>query len=360
MNRTPKQLRKLYIQGVLSFETYIMILKHRKEYVRRTFRNKEQFSLDVLSDSECQNNFCFTKQELRRLYHALQIPMSCRLPNGIKFSGFEGLLIMLQRFCYSNRLCELESMFNRDLTVLSRIANCLTRYIFVKYRHLIYSLRSHQCLTTDCLRRFADLINASGCAYPNIVGFIDGTARCICRPKYNQRLQYSGYKKTHVLKYQSVMFPNGIIGRLDGPVNGKRHDSAILHITGLLQELETKFVKQDGTWFAFYGDPGYVNQKFIKTGFRNLIHTPLTQRQREFNSDMSSLRVSVEYGFGKIIQLFAFLDFKKNQKLYMQNIKEQYVVAAILANCHTCLRRSQVSTEFISFICKCNNTNLVA
>jgi hypothetical protein len=30
-------------------------------------------------------------------------------------------------FCYPNRLCELESMFNRDLTVLSRIANCLTR-----------------------------------------------------------------------------------------------------------------------------------------------------------------------------------------------------------------------------------------
>jgi hypothetical protein len=206
--------------------------------------------------------------------------MSCRLPNGIKFSGFETLLIMLRRFCYPNLLCELERMFNRNLTVLSRIANCLTRYIFVKYRHLLYSLCSHQWLTTDYLRRFADLINALRCAYPNIVGFIHGTARCICRPKYNQRLHYSGYKKTHVLKYQSVMFPNGIIGRLDGPVNGKRHDSAILHITGLLHELETKFVKQDGTWFAFYGDPGYANRKFIKTGFRNSIHTPLAQRQR--------------------------------------------------------------------------------
>jgi hypothetical protein len=54
----------------------------------------------------------------------------------------------------------------------------------------------------------------------------------------------------------------------------------------------------------------------------------------------------VEYGFGKIIQLFALLDFKKNQKLYMQGIKEHYVVAAILASCHTCLRRSQVSTFF--------------
>jgi hypothetical protein len=112
------------------------------------------------------------------------------------------------------------------------------------------------------------------------------------------------------------MFPNGIIGRLDGPVNGKQHDSAILHITGLLQELETKFVKQDGTWFAFYGDPGYANQKFIKTGFRNSIHTLLTQRQREFNSDMSSLRVSVEYGFGKIIQLCIFRFQKKSKVIY--------------------------------------------
>jgi hypothetical protein len=46
-----------YIQGVISFETYIMILKHRKEYVRRTFRNKEHFCLDVLSDSECKITF---------------------------------------------------------------------------------------------------------------------------------------------------------------------------------------------------------------------------------------------------------------------------------------------------------------
>ncbi len=61
---------------------------------------------------------------------------------------------------------------------------------------------------------------------------------------------------------------------------------------------------------------------------------------------MSSLRISVEYGFGKILQYFAFLDFKKNQKLLLQPLKEMYIVAAVFANCLTCFHGSQVSDCF--------------
>lgn len=185
----------------------------------------------------------------------------------------------------------------------------------------------------------------AGSPYPNIVGFIDGTARGICRPSQNQKLQYSGYKKSHVLKYQSVVMPNGMIVRLDGPFNGRRHDSAILQLSNLLQECEETLVVSHEKFFAFYGDPGYANQKFVKVGFKNS-RAILTDRQKQFNRDMSALRVHVEYGFGKIIQLFAFLDFKKNQKLLLQPVKLQYIVAGILTNCHTCLNGSQVSDYF--------------
>lgn len=186
----------------------------------------------------------------------------------------------------------------------------------------------------------------AGCAYPNIIGFIDGTARPICRPSRDQNLQYSGYKKTHVLKYQSVMMPNGMIARLDGPFNGRRHDSAVLHLSDLLRQCQAKLVVSEEKWYAFYGDPGYANQKFIKVGFKTNRNT-LTERQKIFNRDMSALRVHVEYGFGKIIQLFAFLDFKKNQKLLLQPIKLQYIVAALLSNCHTCMNGSQISDYFL-------------
>jgi hypothetical protein len=155
---------------------------------------------------------------------------------------------------------------------------------------------------------------------------------------------YSGYKKQHVVKYQSVVLPNGLIGRLDGPFIGRRHDAAILGLSTLKQELAATFGNAGGTNYALYGDTGYSNSKYIKVGYKNC--RTLTPQQRTFNMDMSALRVSVEYGFGKVIQMFAFLDFKKNQKVYLQQLKQQYYVAVILVNCQVCMRGSQVSEYF--------------
>lgn len=117
----------------------------------------------------------------------------------------------------------------------------------------------------------------------------------------------------------------------------------------MLNEMSESFVNDDGSWFAVYGDPGYSNQKFIKVGYKN--HAILSQAQKSFNAEMSALRVSVEYGFGKILQQFAFLDFQKSQKYYHVQLKEMYYVAAFLINCQSCIRgTNQVSDIFGSQI----------
>ena len=56
----------------------------------------------------------------------------------------------------------------------------------------------------------------------------------------------------------------------------------------------------------------------------------LTDNEQEFNTQMSKVRVSVEWGFGKIIQMFAYLDFKKNLKVLLQPVGKYYLVASIL------------------------------
>ena len=61
---------------------------------------------------------------------------------------------------------------------------------------------------------------------------------------------------------------------------------------------------------------------------------------------MSSLCQSVEWGFGKLLQLFPFLDYKKNLKLFLQPVAKYYMVANLLANAHTCLYGSQISNYF--------------
>lgn len=72
----------------------------------------------------------------------------------------------------------------------------------------------------------------------------------------------------------------------------------------------------------------------------------MTPEQAIFNLRMSSVRQAVEWGFGKTTIQFAFLDFKKNQKLLLQDVVLMYKTATILANCHTCLYSSQTAQYF--------------
>ena len=53
-----------------------------------------------------------------------------------------------------------------------------------------------------------------------IWGFIDGTVRQTCRPTYYQKQNYSGHKRYHGLKFQSVVTPDGMFGHFFGPTNG--------------------------------------------------------------------------------------------------------------------------------------------
>ena len=69
-------------------------------------------------------------------------------------------------------------------------------------------------------------------------GFIDRTVKPLCRSGENQRIMYSGYKKVHTIKFQSVVAPDGLIANLFAPVEGRRHDSGMLDDSGLLRKLQ--------------------------------------------------------------------------------------------------------------------------
>ena len=45
---------------------------------------------------------------------------------------------------------------------------------------------------------------------------------------------YNGQKRAHAIKFQSVIVPYGLIANLSGPYDGKRYDSTMLYLSGLL------------------------------------------------------------------------------------------------------------------------------
>ena len=111
-----------------------------------------------------------------------------------------------------------------------------------------------------------------------------------------------------------------MIAHLFGPIEERRHDEFMLGQSGLLPKLRN-ITKPNGEPYVIYGDPAYGLSRNILAPFRGAV---LTAEEKQFNSAMSKVRVSVEWGFGKIMQNFA----------------------GILTNCHTCLYGSVVSRFF--------------
>lgn len=136
--------------------------------------------------------------------------------------------------------------------------------------------------------------------------------------------------------------PNGLIANMFGPVEGRRHDAFILSASGLEYQLR-QFVQANGDPFVVYGDPAYGLSHNIISPFRG---AQLSIQEEEFNRRMSAVRTSVEWGFGKITQYFAYLDFRKNLKVLLQPVGKYYLVGTLLVNCHTCLYGSQTSSYF--------------
>jgi nuclease HARBI1 len=56
--------------------------------------------------------------------------------------------------------------------------------------------------------------------------------------------------------------------------------------------------------------------------------------------------VAVEWWFGEVVRLWAFVDFKKNQRILIQPVGVYYKLACLLTNAHACLYGNELSLEF--------------
>lgn len=178
-----------------------------------------------------------------------------------------------------------------------------------------------------------------------IFAFLDGTLRRSCRQRGRDDLQrenFDGHHRAHGLAFQSVVLPNGMIGDLYGPEPGRRHDSFLLRKSDLNPRLAAL---QQGKPFQgkVYGDAAYAVMSHIDRGFRG---ANLTPAQRAYNTELSTVRISVEWQFGKIVEIFPFVDFKQNLQLMLSPIGKFYTVAALLTNAHTTCYGCKTSSYF--------------
>lgn len=141
------------------------------------------------------------------------------------------------------------------------------------------------------------------------------------------------------------MCPDGIIYHLYGPEEGRRNDNHLLDASGLLDRCARNANKSvDDSSYYLYGDPAYPSSRYLLSPFAK--GENITPTEHIFNVKMAQVRESVEWGFGGILRLWAYLDHRTGQKVFLSPIGLEYRVAVILTNAHVCLYGSQISTFF--------------
>lgn len=227
-------------------------------------------------------------------------------------------------------------------TCICEIFNLTVEAIHDRWGHLVDQLQHQDILPK--IELFCQAIHDRGAPLDRCWGFIDGTVRAIARPSRTQRLWYNGWKRKHALKYQSVDSANGIIRQLWGPMLGRRHDVAMLGASGLIEHMQQWFNDDAGEPYYIYGDPAYQLSPWLMAPFRGA----LTPAQQAFNTQMSTCRITVEWGFGRILALWPYVDYAKKQQVALSasGLGKQYQVAGILTKCSTCFYGNSTSKFF--------------
>lgn len=118
----------------------------------------------------------------------------------------------------------------------------------------------------------------------------------------------------------------------------------MLATSGFLQDLHrVSNCPVTGDPLYVYGDPAYPIRAHLQRPYKGGVLTPA---QQDFNTSMSTVRSSVEWIFGDIVNYFKFLDFKKNLKIGLNAVGKMYVTCALMQNARSILYGSATSEYF--------------
>ncbi|KAI9016466.1 hypothetical protein CLU79DRAFT_837758 [Phycomyces nitens] len=84
--------------------------------------------------------------------------------------------------------------------------------------------------------------------------------------------------------------------------------------SGIIGELRESLDKRGdgGELYAIYGDPAYSSSDILIKPFRNSQTMPRVEK--DINNTMSTLRIIVEWEFGHVANLFAFVRYRPGKK----------------------------------------------
>ena len=296
---------------------------------------------NMYTEEACWEGLRVRKADMAYLAEALQIPEVIVTDKRDVFGRMEALVVLLHRMSQGSTWEGLlRFLGGRGRSSYSQVFYYMLDHLYDTFSDRITDVNRWAGYAQD----FADAIYAACGKAPRCIGFIDGTLRSNCRPSGPNELQkavYSGYKKTHGLKFQGVIGPNGMILDLFGAVSGRRGDGYMLHASNFLERMEQMCNNLNEEYYV-YGDPAYPLCQYILRGFKGL----MTPAEQELSTAMSGVRQTVEWAYHLVTALWSYVDCNKRLKIRQQPVGRIYFIAAFLTNVHCCLYGNQILNYF--------------
>ncbi len=166
---------------------------------------------------------------------------------------------------------------------------------------------------------------------------------------------FSGYIKGHGLKYQNILFPNGMVAGVFG-TSMSHNDVGVLNMSNLMHYLEDilcpNHVMAGGLLPIVYGDSIFLNVNHSTIICRYDSVSPLEEQRlmRRLNFCMSGIRQSIEHMYGQMFNLFQLLQTKRQFKILRDGdlAYRLGVVFFFMLNCYTCFNGSPCNSMFNS------------
>ena len=302
------------------------------------------FDLFALSDNWCLKFLRFTKRQICEMAFLLAIPD--HFPHRNFCPPTTALSLVCFQLAWPPHLKDCIHWFGRGRGWLSTIFNHTCVHISRQFSTMLRWNDDH--LTPHRLSQYCAKTQERGEPSGLVWGFIDGTHKQTCRPRpesADQEIFYSGHKHMHSVQFLSVATPDGLISCLEGPYEGRKGDWGMWK-DGLQELVLEKAWDDDGDRVYLFGDRAFYLEEGVIGAFQGRNGVALTEDESVFNAYMAKQRMAVEWGFGKVMQLFQFSNVKLMMKFGLSPIAPYYIVSVLLTNCHTCYFNSKTSMSF--------------
>ena len=296
-------------------------------------------NINNMSDWDCHRVFRFDSDSLRTIVQRLPFAPVQYTENRDKYTLLEGFLLIILRMKYPCRLFDLIPFFCRQEPSLSHMFWCMVSMILRRVKQRL--VLAHE----DPVRwaAYKDAFKYKGAPDDlSIAGSLDAKQVAICRPRHNQRSQYTRHKQMHCFKFQTVVVPDGLIIHTTEANSGRNHDARIVDESGLMLRWRASPVLSR---YKLIADSAYPNNTTIVSLFTKP-QMANDQFNRNFNHTMSPLREPVEWGYQRVVKLWSLLDMKPQMRPGDVSVSDLWLIGVWLTNLVTCAEGGNQISDF--------------